>query len=138
MNSRKSAPCEQDSQEGIKCYGGATRSDDANKLDFEAFLCPATLKRYAEHLHRYRLLPDGSVRDGDNWQGGVSKDRWIKSLLRHTIDVWLIHRGHDAWHEDRGVDLEDSLCAVLFNAFGYLHTLITHGEPTASKNDIWQ
>lgn len=97
---------------------GATRDTDQDKLDFEAFLSPAVLQRYAEYMHEKRRMPDGSLRDGDNWQKGIPLDAYMKSMWRHFFNVWAAHRGLAGW-----VDEED-LCGLLFNVMGYLHELL--------------
>ena len=98
---------------------GATRDTDAGKLDYEGFLSPLVLERYARYMNKHRVLPDGSLRASDNWQNGIPKDAYMKSLWRHFMDVWRAHRGWDdgcQW-----ISIEEALCAVLFNAMGYLH-----------------
>lgn len=97
---------------------GATRDTDKGKLDYEGFLSPIVLKRYAEYLDKHRLQADGSLRGSDNWQGGIPPNVYMKSLLRHVIDIWLLH---DGFPEDATIpDIEEALCAVIFNAMGYL------------------
>lgn len=98
---------------------GATRDTDTDKLDFEAFLSPLVLERYAEYMHRHRVQPDGSLRDGDNWQKGIPRDAYMKSAWRHFFDWWKEHRGLDSRE-----GLEDALCALLFNVSGYLHEVL--------------
>lgn len=95
---------------------GATRDLDANKLDFEGFLSPLVLKRYAEHMHKARVMADGTMRASDNWQLGMPLDAYMKSMFRHFFDVWSTHRGLET-----GSDIETELCALLFNVSGYLH-----------------
>lgn len=95
---------------------GATRDLDTNKLDFEGFLSPLVLKRYAEHMHKARQMPNGDVRASDNWQLGIPSDVYMKSMFRHFFDTWSTHRGIDT-----GSDIETELCALLFNVNGYLH-----------------
>jgi hypothetical protein len=102
---------------------GATRNVDDNKLDYEGFLSPLVLKRYAEYMHTNRKQADGALRDSDNWQKGIPLPAYMKSLKRHVMDVWLSHRGYAA-----GEPLQVALCAVLFNAMGYLHTLLKDGR----------
>ncbi|MFI4971126.1 MAG: hypothetical protein ACHP7H_00485 [Hyphomicrobiales bacterium] len=114
---------------GVRTFGtGATRDLDANKLDFEGFLSPLVLKRYAEHMHKARKMPDGSMRASDNWQLGIPVDAYMKSLFRHMFDVWATHRGIECTEVVRGVntvkDIETELCAVLFNSSGMLHELL--------------
>ncbi len=98
---------------------GATRDTDEGKYDFEGFLSPIVLVRYAEYMHKHRVQADGAVRDSDNWQKGIPSEAYMKSLLRHVMDVWLLHRGEPAREE-----LEWALCAVLFNAMGLLHVTL--------------
>lgn len=99
---------------------GATRDTDHGKLDYEAFLSPLVLKRFAEYMHHHRTQ-GGEIRDGDNWQKGMPKDEYMKSAWRHFMDVQLCHDGYE--DKARG-DLEEALCALLFNVQGYLHELL--------------
>ncbi len=93
---------------------GATRDTDIGKYDYEAFLSPIVLTRYAEYMHKNRVQRDGTMRDGDNWQRGIAQSVYMKSLWRHFMEAWTIHRG------GKGC-IEEALCAVLFNAMGILH-----------------
>jgi hypothetical protein len=95
---------------------GATRNVDTDKLDYEGFLSPLVLKRYAEYMNAHRVQADGNLRDSDNWQKGMPLDSYMKSGWRHFFDWWSAHRGlptHDS--------VSDVLCALLFNVMGYLH-----------------
>jgi hypothetical protein len=98
---------------------GATREDASEKLDLEGFLSPLALRRYSEYLHKHRHQADGKLRDSDNWQKGIPVEAYRKSLLRHVMEAWLAWRGHS--HKE---SLEDSLCAIIFNAQGMLHELL--------------
>lgn len=105
---------------------GATRDNDVNKLDYEAFNNPLVDKRYAEYLHKHRKQADGKMRDGDNWQklfGEHHTDVCMKSLCRHTVDARLAHRGYKSEQP-----LEDLLCAIIFNSKAYLLKLILDRE----------
>ena len=97
---------------------GATRDSNQNKLDYEGFLSPLVLKRYAEYMHKHRLQSDGKLRDSDNWQRGMPKEEYIKSAWRHFMDWWLFHRGYEGRET-----IEEALCALLFNTMGYIHEL---------------
>lgn len=100
---------------------GATRNLDDSKYDYEAFLSPYTLERYAEYMHTHRKQADGTLRDGDNWQKGIPLSSFMKSKWRHFMDIWAIHR------KTTGVateSLEEALCADLFNTMGYLHEIV--------------
>lgn len=105
---------------------GATRDTDEGKLDFEGFLSPLVLKRYAEHMHDARKMPDGTLRASDNWQLGIPKDVYMKSMWRHFFDVWDNHRNPKPSRHQ----LEAELCGLLFNVSGMLHEILK-----AKKND---
>lgn len=98
---------------------GATRDVDTDKYDYEGFLSPLVLERFGQYMHKNRYLKDGSMRDSDNWQKGIPFVAYMKSLLRHVFEVWRGHRGVDP-----AIDLEEALCACLFNVQGYLHEIL--------------
>lgn len=95
---------------------GAIRNDDSQALDYEGFLSPLVIKRYAEYMHKHRFTADGSTRASDNWQKGMPLDSFMKSGFRHFMDWWMEHRNHPSRE-----GLEDALCGLMFNAMGYLH-----------------
>ena len=115
---------------------GATRDDDNEKLDYEGFLSPVALKRYAEYMHEHRKQVDGGMRASDNWQKGIPLDVYMKSLWRHLIELWNVHRDprklgmHEIVMSDIIYIKKEALCAIIFNAFGYLHE-ITKGQGPA-------
>jgi len=110
-------PCE---RPGVRKFDtGATRNAEIGKLDYEAFLSPAVLERYAQYLHKHRVQSDGNLRDGDNWQKGIPRNAYMKSAVRHLMAWWKAHRGVPETE-----DLEESLCAVIFNASGYLFEVL--------------
>lgn len=98
---------------------GATRNDDTNALDYEGFLSPLVLERFAEYMRAHRVQADGTTRASDNWQRGIPLDSYMKSGWRHFMDWWKEHRGHESRD-----GLEDALCALIFNAQGYLHEVL--------------
>ncbi len=102
---------------------GATRDADDNKLDYEGFFSPLVLERYGEYMHKHRTQADGSLRASDNWQKGIPRMQYMKSLLRHTLDVWKICRGYPAYDRKDGheISLQEALCAIMFNSMGMLH-----------------
>lgn len=97
---------------------GATRDQDVHKLDFEGFLSPPAMRRFAEYMHKHRQQSDGGLRASDNWQKGIPLDAYMKSGWRHFFAWWAAHRGLPA------EELEESLCALLFNVQGYLHEIL--------------
>jgi len=105
---------------------GATRDNEDGKLDFEACCSPLVEERFAEYMLQCSYLPDGTRRADDNWQNGIPKTSYMKSLKRHIHDVWKLHRGYKTTDGKTGkpVDMETALCAVLFNVNGYLHEIL--------------
>jgi hypothetical protein len=111
---------------------GATRDVDNNKLDFEGFMHPLVLERYAQYMHKHRFQADGKVRDSDNWQKGMPLDVYMKSGFRHFFDWWKEHRG------TRTKDgLEEALCALLFNVMGYLYETLK-GKQVVETHQDWR
>ncbi len=98
---------------------GATRDTEEKKFDFEGFLSPLAVERYGEYMDRHRTMNDGTTRESDNWQKGIPLDAYMKSLIRHVQDCHLEHRGYKSRE-----DMENALCGVLFNAFGYLYEIL--------------
>lgn len=98
-----------------KFESGATRDVDTSKLDYEGFIHPLVLERYAQYMHENRVQADGSLRTSDNWQKGIPKDVYMKSAFRHFMDVWKEHRGIKT-----SDGIEKAICALMFNIQGYL------------------
>jgi hypothetical protein len=101
---------------------GATRDTETGKLDFEGFLSPVVLEEFARYMHRHRIQSDGSLRASDNWQKGIPRGVYMKSMWRHFMQVWRSHRG-----VDDSIDQLDALMALLFNVQGYTLELIREG-----------
>lgn len=98
---------------------GATRDADGEKYDYEGFFSPIVLERYGKYMHKHRKQTDGNLRASDNWQKGIPKDVYIKSLWRHVMDFWLEHRGYKSRD-----GIEDALMGIIFNAMGYAYELL--------------
>jgi hypothetical protein len=95
---------------------GATRNVDIDSQDYEGFLSPLVISRFGEYMHKHRRQADGQLRASDNWQKGIPLHSYMKSGWRHFLDWWMAHRGFESRE-----GLEEGLCALLFNAQGYLH-----------------
>jgi hypothetical protein len=95
---------------------GATRDLDENKLDFEGFFSPLVMEEFAKYMHGKRKMADGSMRDSDNWQKGMGRTVYMKSMFRHFFAVWKGHRAGEYSTEE--------LCALLFNVQGLLHEVL--------------
>ncbi len=117
---------------------GATRDGEEGKLDYEGFISPLVTKRFAQYMHLHRQQEDG-IRASDNWQLGIEKVAYVKSLIRHVEDVRL----HWDGYPDEAIDsnLESVLCAVIFNAQGLLFEILKQkrawaraGEPPLTQS----
>lgn len=95
---------------------GATRDSEEGKYDYEGFLSPLVMVRFAEYMHQHRKQSDGNLRDSDNWQKGIPQEQYMKSSFRHFMDMWMMHRGSQLSE----ATMEDTLCALMFNIQGYL------------------
>lgn len=104
---------------------GATRDSADEKLDYEGFVSPIVLRRFAEYMQQHRVMVDGSLRDSDNWQKGIPPEVYVKSLVRHVVDLWC------AWRTTKGRlsrrEFDDLLCAIMFNAMGLLYERLPPG-----------
>lgn len=110
---------------------GATRDTDEGKFDYEGFLSPTVLERYAAYMNKHRRQSDGSLRASDNWQKGIPREQYMKSLFRHFMDAWKLHRGCVAQ-----ADIEEALCAVMFNAMGYLFETLQEAKSQANMRGL--
>jgi len=100
---------------------GASRDSASGKYSYEGFLSPLVVQRFAQYMHEHRKQSDGNIREPDNWQKGMPRKWYMDALLRHTLSLWLHHRNFGNRIYDKGKEtLEDSLCAIMFNAMGYL------------------
>lgn len=106
---------------------GASRDLDDGKPDFEAMLSPLVMEAYGAYMTRKRRMADGTLREADNWKKGMPLDWFIKSGWRHMVDWWKHHRKEGVTTET----IEDTLCALLFNASGYLHEHLKAKRRTA-------
>jgi len=94
---------------------GATRDTAEGKLDPEGFTHPMVLRQFYKYMNMNRLMADGSMRDSDDWQKGVPREAYMKSLKRHCDDAWLEHRGFETTD-----GMIAALCGIMFNAMGYM------------------
>ncbi|KKN66000.1 hypothetical protein LCGC14_0475920 [marine sediment metagenome] len=112
-----------------KFKGGATRDTEEGKYDYEGFLSPLVIERYAAYMHKHRKQADGKLRDSDNWQKGIPIIVYMKSKWRHFFETWRLHRKEIAKieivSEEDSKRIEESLCAELFNTMGMLHEILT-------------
>lgn len=111
---------------------GATRDTDNTKPDYEGYYTPRVIHCFGEYMTKNRHLKDGSLRDSDNWQKGMPREVYMKSLWRHFHATWWEHRrwlnGEPEYN--RSALIED-LCGVIFNAQGMLDTVLKEIEQEA-------
>lgn len=103
---------------------GAARSNDASRYDPEGFLSPIVLERFCEYMNKHRVQADGSIRGSDNWQKGLPIATYMKGLWRHFLHLWTRHRGFEVADAGATADIEEDLCAIIFNVQGYLYELL--------------
>ena len=79
-----------------------------------------------ETVRKHRKLPDGTMWEYDNWKGGIPIWRYIEGKARHFWDTWLNYEGQSELAENP--DIEESLCAELFNTMGMLFEILNDFE----------
>jgi len=108
---------------------GATRDNDGGKIDYEGFLSPIVLERYGQYMHKHRVQADGKLRDSDNWQKHFGENHFavcMKSLYRHFVDLWFLHRGFKRY-DDKDNHLltkDEVLSAIIFNCVAYMDKIL--------------
>lgn len=103
---------------------GATRSADTGRYDPEGFMSPIVIERFSEYMNKHRKQPDGSIRASDNWQKGIPRETYVKGMWRHFLHLWTRHRGFQVQDPMAAADIEEDLCALLFNVQGMLFEVL--------------
>ena len=119
---------------------GATRSSEAGRYDPEGFLSPIVIERFCEYMNSHRVQPDGSIRGSDNWQKGIPRDAYMKGAWRHMLHLWTRHRKYPVQDSMAAKDIEEDLCALLFNIQGYLFEVVKERltfETPKIADDVW-
>ena len=113
---------------------GAIRDSNRNKYEYTRALDPRVLRAYLAFLHRHAEMPDGSYRPVDNWKKGMAES-YLESLFRHVMDLWELDQYGQSYRPENGapVILVDALCAVIFNAHGWLYE---HLKATFARGQI--
>lgn len=101
---------------------GATRSTSEGKVDYEGHINPEVLALFGEYMNAHRIQRDGQLRSSDNWQKGIPVYRYMKSLIRHTIELWRMWRGNPVWNVDSGrhFTFREVFGAIFFNISGLM------------------
>jgi hypothetical protein len=113
---------------------GATRSSQAGRVDPEGFLSPLSIERYCQYLLKHQVQANGEIRESDNWQKGMPLASYVKGMWRHFLHFWTRHRGWEPMDDKSAADIQEDLCAIIFNAQGYLHELLK--EERAEFDDL--
>ncbi len=100
---------------------GATRGTAQGKIDLEGAFSVLSFERYGQYMLEHTVDSAGERRESDNWQKGFPLHSYVKSLLRHLLTLWKVNRGF--WDPEPKF-VEDTLCAIIFNAQGYLHVYL--------------
>ena len=103
---------------------GATRSQDKGRPDYEGYLSPLVIERFGEYMLKHQVQSDGTIRSSDNWQRGITLDSYIKGAFRHFMHWWQRHRGWPVRDPHAAADVEEDICALIFNCQGYLHEIL--------------
>ncbi len=111
---------------------GATRDTAEGKLEFRGFLHPLVLERYAAYMNKNRVMKDGSKRASDNWQKGIPKAACMDSAWRHFQVWWKRHEGVEVPGPEG--QIEEDICALIFNAMSYLHTVLKERKYTGEES----
>lgn len=113
-----------------KFSSGATRDSNEGKNDYEGFYSPLVIEAFGDYMTVHRKQADGKLRDSDNWQKGIPLNAYIKSLWRHFLDLWYLHRGYNRVDKIDGHEItkKEACCAILFNIQGYLYEILKTKE----------
>lgn len=107
-----------------KAPTGATRDIGNTKPQYEGYSSPLVLQRFGQYMLKHQTQADGTVRASDNWQKGMPRQWFADSLYRHFVDVLLYHDGMPEHMTEK--DIQEALCAMLFNVQGYLHEVLVN------------
>ena len=106
----------------MRQWGNATRDLSDDKLDFEGCLSPLVLEAFAKYMKKHEETANGR-RQSDNWQGFFGNDHYsvcLKSLMRHTHDLWMFHRGYKGRET-----IDNALNGILFNCMAFYLKYLT-------------
>jgi hypothetical protein len=79
------------------------------------------IERFGQYMLKHQTQSDGSLRPPDNWKKGIPLDVYFDSLFRHFVELWKMH---EYCREYAGDNLEEVLCAIMFNTMGYLSEIL--------------
>ncbi len=97
---------------------GAFRDNDVHKINIIGSFSPLVIRRFAEFMRDHNIKDGEFIRDEGNWKKGMPTQSYFESKARHYLNTWITHEGY----EDG--DIEDQLCADLFNTMGHLQNIL--------------
>lgn len=77
-----------------KFSNNAIRDTDKGKINYHGFRHPLTEHSFGKYMLENRKMPDGSLRDPDNWWGTWDEKISIDSMVRHVTDLEAIQAGY--------------------------------------------
>lgn len=110
---------------------GATRDTDKGKPDYKGYLSALVIKRFGQYMLKHQEQKDGTQRSSDNWKKGIPEEVYVSSLARHHEDLQLYFEG---FSEEMVETVEESLCAIIFNAQGLLYEILKENITESEKN----
>jgi hypothetical protein len=90
---------------------GATRDISDGKHQISKFINPLNDHSFCTYMHSKRIMADGSVREGDNWQKGMGLEVLEESFVRHMDDFKKLHLGFHVY-KVRGDDGETTYVSI--------------------------
>ncbi len=81
---------------------GANRDTSQGKLEYYGFMHPLVDYSFAKYMDSHRHLPNGELRDSNNWWKGFPAGVAMQSLCRHVEDVKLIEAGYHVFEVRKG------------------------------------
>jgi len=97
---------------------GAFRDTDTQKINIIGSFSPLVIRRFAEFMRDHNIKNGELQRDESNWKKGMPTKSYMESHARHSLDTWLTFEGYENFN------IEDLLCADLFNTMGHLHEIL--------------
>ena len=97
---------------------GAFRDNDKQKINIIGSFSPLVIRRFAEFMRDHNIKEGALQRDEANWKKGMPTKSYFESKARHWLDTWLTFEDYENFN------IEDLLCADLFNTMGHLHEIL--------------
>lgn len=72
---------------------GAIRDTGEGKYEYFGFRHPLIEQSFAKYMYEHSIMPDGSLRDANNWWKGWDKNISLQSMVRHLEDLQAIDAG---------------------------------------------